>query len=156
MSNEIENKLDAIEKNLLKAVADIEKTPFGAYNIRENGKGISRNTTANIDIVTKQDKPGIDIIVKPNTQNESVHIPVILTQGGFTDLVYNDFYIGENADVVIIAGCGIHNSTCETAQHDGIHTFHLAKGAKVKYVEKHYGEGAGTGGKSLNPQTILY
>ena len=156
MSNEIENKLDAIEKNLLKAVADIEKTPFGAYNIRENGKGISRNTTANIDIVTKQDKPGIDIIVKPNTQNESVHIPVILTQGGFTDLVYNDFYIGENADVVIIAGCGIHNSTCETAQHDGIHTFHLAKGAKVKYVEKHYGEGAGTGGKILNPQTILY
>ena len=156
MSNEIENKLDAIEKNLLKAVADIEKTPFGAYNIRENGKGISRNTTANIDIVTKQDKPGIDIIVKPNTQNESVHIPVILTQGGFTDLVYNDFYIGEIADVVIIAGCGIHNSTCETAQHDGIHTFHLAKGAKVKYVEKHYGEGAGTGGKILNPQTILY
>ena len=156
MSNEIENKLDAIEKNLLKAVADIEKTPFGAYNIRENGKGISRNTTANIDIITKQDKPGIDIIVKPNTQNESVHIPVILTQGGFTDLVYNDFYIGENADVVIIAGCGIHNSTCETSQHDGIHTFHLAKGAKVKYVEKHYGEGEGTGGKILNPQTILY
>lgn len=157
MSNEIENKLDAIEKNLLKAVADIEKTPFGAYNIRENGKGISRNTTANIDIVTKQDKPGIDIIVKPNTQNESVHIPVILTQGGFTDLVYNDFYIGENADVVIIAGCGIHNSTCETAQHDGIHTFHLAKGAKVKYVEKHYGEGAGNRRKNFKiPQTILY
>ena len=156
MSNEIENKLDAIEKNLLKAVADIEKTPFGAYNIRENGKGISRNTTANIDIVTKQDKPGIDIIVKPNTQNESVHIPVILTQGGFTDLVYNDFYIGENADVVIIAGCGIHNSTCETAQHDGIHTFHLAKGAKVKYVEKHYGEGDGTGEKILNPTTIVH
>ena len=156
MSNEIENRLDAIEKNLLKAVADIEKTPFGAYNIRENGKGISRNTTANIDIVTKEDKPGIDIIVKPNTKNESVHIPVILTQGGFTDLVYNDFYIGENADVVIIAGCGIHNSTCETSQHDGIHTFHLAKGAKVKYVEKHYGEGEGTGGKILNPQTILY
>ncbi len=156
MSNEIENKLDAIEKNLLKAVADIEKTPFGAYNIRENGKGISRNTTANIDIVTKQDKPGIDIIIKPNTKKESVHIPVILTEGGFTDLVYNDFYIGENADVVIVAGCGIHNSSCQTSQHDGIHTFHLAKGAKVKYIEKHHGEGQGTGERILNPQTILY
>lgn len=156
MSNEIENKLDAIEKNLLKAVADIEKIPFGAYNIRENGKGISRNTTANIDIVTKQDKPGIDIIIKPNTKKESVHIPVILTEGGFTDLVYNDFYIGENADVVIVAGCGIHNSSCQTSQHDGIHTFHLAKGAKVKYIEKHYGEGQGTGERILNPQTILY
>lgn len=156
MSNEIENKLDAIEKNLLKAVADIEKIPFGAYNIRENGKSISRNTTANIDIVTKQDKPGIDIIIKPNTKKESVHIPVILTEGGFTDLVYNDFYIGENADVVIVAGCGIHNSSCQTSQHDGIHTFHLAKGAKVKYIEKHYGEGQGTGERILNPQTILY
>ena len=156
MSSEIENKLDKVEKNLLKAIADIEKTPMGAYNIRENGKGIARNTTANIDIVTKKDKPGIDIIIKPNTKNESVHIPVILTQGGFNDLVYNDFYIGENADVVIVAGCGIHNNSCDTSEHDGIHTFHLAKGAKVKYIEKHYGEGNGTGGKILNPQTILY
>ena len=156
MSSEIENKLNQVEKNLLKAIADIEKTPMGAYNIRENGKGIARNTTANIDIVTKKDKPGIDIIIKPNTKNESVHIPVILTQGGFNDLVYNDFYIGENADVVIVAGCGIHNNSCDTSEHDGIHTFHLAKGAKVKYIEKHYGEGNGTGGKILNPQTILY
>ena len=135
MSNEIENKLDAIEKNLLKTIADIEKTPIGAYNIRENGKGVARNTTANIDIVTKQDKPGIDIIIKPNTKNESVHIPVILTEAGFNDVVYNDFYVGENADVVIVAGCGIHNSSCETSEHDGIHTFHLSKGAKVKYIE---------------------
>lgn len=156
MSNEIENKLDQIEKNILKAIADIEKTPIGAYNIRENGKGIARNTTANIDIVTKQDKPGIDIIVKPNTRNESVHIPVILTEAGFNDVVYNDFYIGENADVVIVAGCGIHNSSCETSEHDGIHTFHLEKGAKVKYIEKHYGEGNGTGERILNPQTIVY
>lgn len=156
MSNEIENKLDQIEKNILKAIADIEKTPIGAYNIRENGKGIARNTTANIDIVTKQDKPGIDIIVKPNTKNESVHIPVILTEAGFNDVVYNDFYIGENADVVIVAGCGIHNSSCETSEHDGIHTFHLEKGAKVKYIEKHYGEGNGTGERILNPQTIVY
>ena len=147
--------MDKIQKDLLKAIADIEEVPMGAYNIRENGKGISRNTTANIDIVTKTDKPGIDIIVKANTKNESVHIPVILTQGGFNDVVYNDFYIGENADVVIVAGCGIHNSTCETAQHDGIHSFHLSKGAKVKYVEKHYGEGEGTGERILNPQTII-
>ena len=147
--------MDKIEKDLLKAIADIEEVPMGAYNIRENGKGVARNTTANIDIVTKTDKPGIDIIVKPNTKNESVHIPVILTQGGFNDVVYNDFYIGENADVVIVAGCGIHNSTCETAQHDGIHSFHLSKGAKVKYVEKHYGDGDGTGDRILNPQTII-
>ena len=147
--------MDKLEKNLLKQVADIEKTPRGAYNIRKNGEGIERNTTANIDIVTKKDKPGIDIIIKPNTKKESVHIPVILTQGGITDVVYNDFYIGENADVVIIAGCGIHNSSCDTAQHDGIHTFHLAKGAKIKYIEKHYGEGEGTGDRILNPQTII-
>ncbi len=147
--------MDKIEKDLLRKIADIEETPMGAYNIRENGKGISRNTTANIDIVTKKDKPGIDIIVKANTKNESVHIPVILTQGGFNDVVYNDFYIGENADVVIVAGCGIHNNSCETAEHDGIHSFHLEKGAKVKYIEKHYGEGEGSGDKILNPQTIV-
>lgn len=147
--------MDKIEKDLLKTIADIEQVPMGAYNIRENGKGVARNTTVNIDIVTKTDKQGIDIIVKPNTKNESVHIPVILTQGGFNDVVYNDFYIGENADVVIVAGCGIHNSSCETSQHDGIHTFHLSKGSKVKYIEKHYGEGSGTGDRILNPQTVV-
>lgn len=147
--------MEKIEKNLLKQIANIEKVPMGAYNIRKNGEGIEKKTTANIDIVTKQDKPGIDIIIKPNTKNESVHIPVILTQGGITDVVYNDFYIGENADVVIVAGCGIHNSSCDNAQHDGIHTFHLSKGAKIKYIEKHYGEGEGAGGKILNPQTII-
>lgn len=147
--------MDNIEKNLLKTIADIEKTPMGAYNIRANGKGIERNTTENINIITKQDKPGIDIIVKENTKNESVHIPVILTQSGLSDMVYNDFYIGKNADVVIVAGCGIHNSGCETAQHDGIHTFYLEEGSHVKYIEKHYGEGAGTGKKILNPQTIV-
>lgn len=152
----MDNKLDLIEKNLLHTIADIEETPKGAYNIRQNGKSVERNTTANIDIVTKQDKPGIDIIIKPNTQNESVHIPVILTESGLKDMVYNDFYIGENSDVVIVAGCGIHNNYCETSQHDGIHTFHLAKGAKVKYIEKHYAEGSGTGNNILNPQTIVY
>ncbi|MGN1269934.1 MAG: SufB/SufD family protein [Clostridia bacterium] len=148
--------MDSIEKNLLKTIADIESTPMGAYNIRENGKSVGRSTTANIDIVSKEDKPGIDIIIKPNTKNESVHIPVILTEAGFNDIVYNDFYVGENADVVIVAGCGIHNNYCETSEHDGIHTFHLSKGAKVKYIEKHYGEGSGTGDKILNPQTIVY
>ena len=156
MSNEIENKLDKLERDLLKTIADIEKTPIGAYNIRENGKGVARNTTANIDIVTKQDKPGIDIIIQPNTKNESVHIPVLLTESGLNDVVYNDFYVGENANVLIVAGCGIHNNSCETSEHDGIHTFHLSKGAKVRYVEKHYGEGNGTGDRILNPQTIVY
>ena len=147
--------MDEIQKKLLKEIADIEKTPMGAYNIRSNGKGIERNTTANIDIISKTDKPGIDIIIKPNTKNESVHIPVILTDAGLTDVVYNDFYIGKNADVTIVAGCGIHNSSCKTSEHDGIHTFYLEENAKVKYIEKHYGEGEGTGKRILNPQTIV-
>lgn len=147
--------MDAIEKNLLREIANIEETPMGAYNIRENGKGIARNTTSNIDIVTKTDKPGIDIIVKENTKKESVHIPVILTESGLNDVVYNDFYIGKNADVVIVAGCGIHNGSCKTSEHDGIHTFYLEEGAKVKYVEKHYGEGEGTGKRILNPVTSV-
>lgn len=148
--------MDNIEKNLLKQIADIEKTPMGAYNLRENGKKVERKTTANIDIVSKKDKDGIDIIVKENTKNESVHIPVILTQGGMKDMVYNDFYIGKNAEVVIVAGCGIHNSSCNTSQHDGIHRFFLSEGAKVKYIEKHYGEGNGEGKRVLNPVTEVY
>jgi len=147
--------MDSIERNLLKEIADIETTPFGAYNIRENGEGIDRGVTENIDIVTKTDKPGIDIIIKENTKNESVHIPVIITQGGLKDVVYNDFYVGKNAEVVIVAGCGIHNSTCSTSQHDGIHRFFLEENAKVKYIEKHYGEGDGTGEKIMNPQTVI-
>ena len=147
--------MDSIEKNLLKEIANIEKTPMGAYNIRENGEGIDRGVTENIDIVTKKDKPGIDIIIKENTKNESVHIPVIITQGGLTDTVYNDFYIGKNADVVIVAGCGIHNSTCSDSKHDGIHRFFLEENAKAKYIEKHYGDGEGTGQKIMNPQTVI-
>ena len=147
--------MNSIEKNLLKEIADIEKTPMGAYNIRQNGQGIERNVTENINIVTKTDKQGIDIIIKENTKNESVHIPVIITQGGLTDVVYNDFYIGKNADVVIVAGCGIHNSTCSESRHDGIHRFFLEENAKVKYIEKHYGSGEGTGKKVLNPQTVI-
>lgn len=148
--------MEKLKKDLLKTIADIESTPIGAYNIRENGVGISRNTTANIDIVTKKDKPGIDIFVKENTKNESLHIPVIITQSGINDMVYNDFYIGKNSDVVIVAGCGIHTSSCETSEHEGIHTFYLEENAKVKYIEKHYGEGEGTGNRILNPQTIIH
>ncbi len=147
--------MDNIEKNLLKEIANIEKTPIGAYNIRKNGKGVERNTTENIDIVTKKDKPGIDIYIKEGTKNESVHIHVIITESGLTDVVYNDFYVGKNADVVIVAGCGIHNSSCETSEHDGIHSFYLEEGAKVKYIEKHYGEGEGTGKRILNPITNI-
>lgn len=148
--------MDAIEKRLLHEVADLDALPVGAYNIRENGKLGGRSTTANIDIVTKSDKPGIDIIIKPGTVGESVHIPVILSQSGLRDMVYNDFYIGENCDVVIIAGCGIHNGGCGTSQHDGIHTFYVARGAHVKYVEKHYGEGSGSGKRLMNPTTVVH
>lgn len=148
--------MDAIERKILEEVADIHDVPEGAYNIRSNGKLSSRNTTANIDIVTKEDKPGIDIIIKPGTKRESVHIPVIISETGLKDLVYNDFYIGEDADVTIVAGCGIHNCGDQESSHDGIHTFHLAKNAKVKYIEKHYGEGDGNGENIMNPTTVVF
>ena len=148
--------MDAIEKKLLHEVAELDALPVGAYNIRANGKAAARNTTANIDIVTKDDKPGIDIYIKPGTKNESVHIPVIISQTGLKDLVYNDFHIGENADVTIIAGCGIHNCGDDTSTHDGIHTFYVGKNAKLKYIEKHYGEGEGRGKRLMNPTTIVH
>lgn len=147
--------MDAIEKMLLKQIADIEGIPHGAYNIRANGALDGRNTTANIDIVTKEDKPGIDIIIKPGTKNESMHIPVIISKTGLTDLVYNDFYIGEDCDVTIIAGCGIHNCGDQESRHDGIHSFHIGKNSKVKYIEKHYAAGDGTGENVMNPTTII-
>lgn len=148
--------MDQLQKSMLEKIADIHGTPEGAYNIRSDGQSIGRNTTANIDIVTKKDKPGIDIIIKPGTKNESVHIPVILSESGLKDMVYNDFYIGEGADVVIVAGCGIHNCGVDTSEHDGIHTFFIEKNAKVKYIEKHYGEGDGTGERILNPTTVVH
>ena len=148
--------MDAIEKNLLKEVAELDALPVGAYNIRANGSLAGRNTTANIDIVTKTDKPGIDIFIKPGTKNESVHIPVIISRTGLKDLVYNDFHIGADCDVTIIAGCGIHNCGGGDAQHDGIHTFWLDKNARLRYVEKHYGEGDGRGKQVMNPTTIVH
>ena len=145
--------LNDIQKQILAEVADLHGTPTGAYNIRLNGGSAGRNSTANIEIVSKTDLPGIDIIIKPGTKNESVHIPVVLSETGLKDVVYNDFYVGEGADVLIIAGCGIHNCGAQDSQHDGIHRFHIGKGARVRYVEKHYGEGDGLGKRILNPVT---
>lgn len=149
-------KLDKTDNELLEQIADMHGVPQGSFNIRKNGQSIARKSDSDIEIVSKTDKSGIDIIVKPNVKNKSVHIPVIITVGDLSDLVYNDFYIGENADVLIVAGCGIHNPTNQTSQHDGIHTFHLEKNCKVKYVEKHLGVGTGSGDKILNPTTEIF
>ena len=149
--------LDNIQMNILREVAELDALPTGAYNIRANGQGAARNTTANIDIITKQDKPGIDIFIKPGTKNESVHIPVVISETGLKDLVYNDFYIGADCDVTIIAGCGIHNCGNQESRHDGIHVFHLGKNAKVRYIEKHYGTGDEDRGKNvMNPETVIF
>ena len=148
--------LNKTDESLLNEIADIEQIKKGAYNIRKNGQGIERKLTENVDIITKTDKPGINIYVKEYAKYEYVHIPVILTESGLNDLVYNDFYIGKNASVTIIAGCGIHNDHHKDSQHNGIHRFFLEEGAKVKYIEKHYGDGEGTGKRILNPVTEVY
>lgn len=149
--------LDKIQMQMLTEVADLHGVPEGAYNIRVNGEKAGRNTTANIDIATKTDgKSGIDIRIKPGTKNESVHIPVVLSESGIKETVYNDFYIGEDSDVVIVAGCGIHNCGNQDSQHDGVHRFFVGKNAKIRYVEKHYGEGDGAGKRILNPVTEVY
>lgn len=149
--------MEKMEKDLLHTIADIRGfMPGSAFNLRRNGEGVERHSTEHVKIIAKSDKPGIDIIVDPNTKGESVHIPVILTDSGINDMVYNDFYIGENAEVEIVAGCGIHNDGCDTSQHDGIHAFHIGKNAKITYVEKHYGEGTGSGDRVLNPTTLIY
>lgn len=148
--------MDQLQKSMLEKVADIHGVPEGAYNIRINGKSEGRNSTANIDIIPKDDKPGINIVIKPGTKNESVHIPVVLSEAGLKDMVYNDFIIGEDSDVTIVAGCGIHSCGVDTSEHSGIHEFFVGKNAKVKYIEKHYGEGEGTGERILNPTTIVH
>lgn len=148
--------LDALDKKLLKTVADLESLPQGAYNIRKNGKLLSRKVSANIDIDSNADGTGIVVTIKPGTKNESVHIPVILNQAGLFDVVYNSFIIGENADVTIIAGCGIHCGSSETEGHAGIHDFHVGRKARVSYIEKHYAMGEGTGRRVLNPTTKVF
>ena len=149
-------KLDEIQKRLLIEIADLHKVPEGAYNIRSNGSSVGRASSANIEIVPKDEGKGLDIYVKPHTKNESVHIPVVMTQSGLKEVVYNDFHIGEDSDVTIVAGCGIDNCGSADSQHDGIHRFYVEKYARVKYVEKHYGSGDGRGKRILNPVTEVY
>ena len=145
--------MDKIQLKLLEEVAGLHEVPEGAYSIRVNGQIHGKNSSENIEIVKKENEPGIDIYIKPGTKNESMHIPVILSQTGIKELVYNDFHIGEDCDVTIIAGCGIHNGGSEDSEHSGIHSFFVAKNAKVKYVEKHYGQGDGNGKNIMNPKT---
>ena len=149
-------ELDSIQKRLLEEIADLHTIPEGAYNIRSNSESAGRRSTANIEIIPKTDVAGLDIRIKAGTRRESVHIPVVMTQSGLKELVYNDFYIGEGADVVIIAGCGIDNCGSADSEHDGIHRFYVGKNARVKYIEKHYGSGDGAGKRILNPGTEVY
>ena len=148
--------MDGIQKRMLEELIDLHGVPEGAYNFRVNGESQGRRSTENIEITPKEGVSGLEIRIRPGTKNESVHIPVVLSETGLTETVYNDFYIGENSDVVIVAGCGIHNCGVQDSQHDGIHRFYLAKGAKMRYVEKHYGEGDGEGKRILNPVTEVY
>ncbi|MGI6665083.1 MAG: SufB/SufD family protein [Christensenellaceae bacterium] len=151
------SKLTATEKNVLQMVADIEGVPTeGAYNVRVNGESVGRQSTKNITVAPNEAGNGLVVHIAPETKNEVVHIPVVISESGLEDLVYNDFYIGENADVIIIAGCGIHNSGHHRSQHDGIHTFHVGVGARVRYSEKHYGAGDGDGERILNPVTVVH
>lgn len=148
--------MNNIEQHLLETVAELHGVPEGAYNIRANGQMAGRHTTAHIDIVTKEDKPGIDIRIQPGTKNESVHIPVVLSQSGLKEVVYNDFFIGDDCDITIVAGCGIHNGGSDESRHDGVHTFFVGKRSHVRYVERHYGEGDGNGKRIMNPETVVH
>ena len=149
-------KMDAVQKQLLQEVAELHDIPKGAYNLRANGQSVDRNSTANIEIVSKTDVSGIDIKIKSGTKNESVHIPVVLSESGLKETVYNDFYVGEDCDVLIVAGCGIDNCGNQDSQHNGIHRFYVGKNAKIRYVEKHYGSGDGSGKRILDPVTEVY
>ena len=149
-------QMDEIQKRLLSEVSGLHDVPTGAYNLRANGVSAGRQSTANIEIESKQDVSGLEITVKDGTKNESLHIPVVLSQSGMSETVYNDFHVGENCDVLIIAGCGIDNCGSQNSEHDGIHRFWIGKNSKVKYVEKHYGSGDGSGKRILNPVTEVY
>ena len=148
--------IDTIQKRILAEVADLHAVPEGAYNIRANGQSAGRRSTASIEITSKENGSGIDVRIAPGTKRQSVHIPVVLSESGLKEVVYNDFYIGADSDVVIVAGCGIHNCGNQDSQHDGIHRFYVGQNARVKYVEKHYGEGDGAGRRILNPGTEVY
>ncbi len=150
------NQMDAVQKRLLQEVADLHDIPEGAYNLRANGTSVGRNTTANIDIQTKTDVSGIDIRIKDGTKKESVHIPVVLSESGLKETVYNDFYVGNDCDVLIVAGCGIDNCGTQDSQHDGVHRFFIGRNSRIRYVEKHYGSGDGAGKRILNPVTEVY
>lgn len=147
--------MDNVQKELLKQIAGLHEIPVGAYNIRTNGKTEARNSTEHIEIVPKEGSDGIVIKIEAGTKNESIHIPVVLSEAGLKETVYNDFYIGDDCDVTIIAGCGIHCGTDDSSEHDGIHSFFIGKNSKVKYVEKHYGSGDGKGQRIMNPETIV-
>ena len=149
-------QMDAVQKRLLQEVADLHDIPEGAYNLRANGESVGRQSTANIEITPKTDVSGIDIRIKDGTVRESVHIPVVLSESGLKEVVYNDFYVGDDCDVLIVAGCGIDNCGTQDSQHDGIHRFHVGKRSKLRYVEKHYGSGDGAGKRLLNPVTEVY
>ena len=149
-------EMDKIQKRILEEVADLHDVPIGAYNLRANGKSVGRNSTADIDIQSKADGSGLDITIKDGTKKQSVHIPVVISASGLTETVYNDFHVGENCDVLIVAGCGIDNCGAQNSEHDGIHRFWIGKNSHIKYVEKHYGSGDGLGQRILNPQTEVY
>jgi Fe-S cluster assembly scaffold protein SufB len=148
--------LNEIQKTLLTEVADLHDVPQGAYNIRSNSRSVGRASTSNIEVMPREDGQGLTIRVQPNTKNESIHIPVVMSESGLKELVYNDFHIGKNADILIISGCGIHNTGAQDSEHDGVHRFYLGKGSHVRYVEKHYGSGDGSGKRILNPGTEVY
>ena len=148
--------IDALQMKMLEEVAGLHEMPAGAFNIRTNGASAARNSTEHIEITSKEDGSGSDIHIKRGTKKERVHIPVVLSQSGLKELVYNDFYIGEDCDVLIVAGCGIHNGGGADSEHDGIHRFYVGRNSKVRYVEKHYGQGEGTGKRILNPGTEVY
>lgn len=148
--------MNAVLRDILAKVSGLDDIPQGAYNFRVNGKSDRCADSEGTQIISKKDKPGLDIIIRPGVKGEVIHIPVLISRGGLSDLVYNDFYIGENSEVHIHAGCGIHNDSRHLTQHSGVHTFHVGRGARVKYDEKHYGQGEGSGDKVLNPETIIY
>ena len=147
--------MNQITQRILEEVAELHGIPEGAYNIRENGKSVGRSSTEEIQIETREDQKGIEVRIRPGTKNKSVHIPVVISQSGLEEVVYNDFYIGDDCDVTIIAGCGIHNAGNDASRHDGVQSFIIGKNAKVKYVEKHYGSGDGNGERIMNPETIV-